>query len=271
MIIDYLAGVGHFAFRNVPDSDPSDLLKRMDREGIDMAVVSSLECVMYRNVQAGNELLAERLKGRGDRFVGAAVVNPDYAGAADDARVCLGEMGMKALRLVPGYHGYGLGEAPDSPDFRAVMSVAEEFNAPVSIAFIVEDPRQRHILVNPPPVRVADAARVIRAFPKVRFVMERATRYEMTELHALAGDASNWFVETSGKFLTVTPADAPESYRHRGLPDIVDLLGVDRVLFGSDMPLQYPRAALMKIRAARLDDARLNQILSGNARKLLGL
>ena len=210
MIIDYVASLGCFAFRNVPDSGASELLALMDREGIDTALVSALEGVMYRNVQAANELLVERLKGHEERLIGAAVVNPAYPRAAEDARECLTTMGMRAIRLYPGYHGYALGDLIGSRSLCAVMSVAEELRVPVSIAFIVEDPRQRHVLVNPPPVKPEDAARMIRMFPNVNFVLERLKLREIQEVHASSRGAANWFVETSGRFLTVTPADALE-------------------------------------------------------------
>lgn len=268
MIFDYVASVGSFPFRRVPHSDADGLLRLMDKEGVSMALVSALEGVLYRNVQAANELLAERLKGRGDRLVGAAWVNPAYPEAARDARLCLTEMGMRALRLLPGYHVYSLANASADGAFREVMSVAAEHKAPVSIAFEVEDPRQRHPLVQALAPSAAEVAEVIRAFPEVSFVLERVRTADAHCVAEALPEAANWHVEMSGRFLSVD-SDAPGP--PTGLRPLLQLYGPDRLLFGSDMPLHYPRVALFKLDALDLGGEDLEKVSSGNALGLLGL
>jgi len=268
MIVDYLAGIGSFAFRRVPDSDVQGVLEVMDREGIDVALVSALEAVMYRNVQSANELLAERIDSNRDRLIGAAVVNPTYPRAPNDAELCLTKLGMKALRLYPGYHGYRLGKVVTTGQFGEAMSIAANNSAPVSIAFQVEDVRQRHVLVNPEPVAPEDVVSVIASYPAVTFVLERIGYGQFMHIRKHASDAANWLVETSGRFLAVRPRTAND-YPHRGLPDLIEALGPDRVLFGTDMPLQYSQVARMKLDALDLDKEARAKIQGGNAARLL--
>jgi len=270
MTIDYLAAIASFAFRNVPNSDTDGVLRLMDRESIDRALVSSLEAVMYRNVQAANELLAERIRGHRERLLGAAVVNPVYPQAAADARVCLTQLDMRAIRLYPGCHGYELDAVRATPAFRELMGLAAECAAPVSIAFMIEDPRQQHVIVHPVPVNAAAVAHTIRAFPEVNFVLERLAVGTFRTVLSEARDTSNWSVETSGRFLAVRPPGS-EDYPHRGLPDLIEELGPDRVLLGTDLPLQYPRAALIKLEALDLPAEWREKIMGGNAARLLGL
>jgi len=252
MTIDYVASMGNFAFRYVSHSDPVSIIQLMDEEEIDFALVSSLESIMYRNVQKGNELLAERISKHRDRLIPAAVINPIYPEAVEDTLCCLENLGMKAIRLYPNYHGYD----PTDSGVASVVSVAQERTIPVSIAFRVEDERQRHWLVNPPPVSADTVLSLIKAFPEVHFVLERASYNELNRLIRSAPEVENWSAETSGRFLS-------------DLRQILDAIGSDRVLLGTDMPLQYSKVAILRLES--LDRASREKITMLNAARLLKL
>jgi len=264
MIIDFETFIGHFAFRRVPNSSAAGLLKQMGGEGIDRALVSSLECVTYRNVQAGNEILAERLAGTDGRLMGAAIVNPAYPRAAVDARHCLTDFGMKALRLLPRYHGYRLGEEVQGSGFRSVMTVAEDLAVPVSITYEIEDDRQHHLLFKPSELAAEEIAAAIRAFPNVNFVLERISANMVRRVHRLASAATNWHVDISGRGMLGATV-------HLGIADVLDWIGPDRVLLGTGMALQYPRAPFLKLDSLSLDHDTLRKIKGENASRLLRL
>jgi len=264
MIIDYEAFIGHFAFRRVPNNDVAGLLKQMDREGIDVALVSALECVAYRNVQAGNEQLRDWLVEADGRLLGAAVVNPIYPRAAEDARLCAREFGMKALRLLPRYHGYQFGEEVQATGFRRVMAVAAELAAPVSITDEVEDPRQHHLLFRSSDLRPEEIAAAIQAYPEVNFVLERVSAGPVRQVHVLASGSTNWHVDISSRGMHGASA-------HLGISDLLDRIGPDRILLGTGMALQYPRAPFLKLHSLDLDQETLRKIKGANAARLLGI
>ena len=63
MIVDVNAYLGHFAFRRLRHNTGASLLALMDAKRIDKAVVSSAGAITYRNAQAGNEEVAEEVRG----------------------------------------------------------------------------------------------------------------------------------------------------------------------------------------------------------------
>ena len=138
-IVDANAYLGDFPWRPV-DAAPDDLLARMDREGIDRAVVSSLDAVFYRNVHHGNRELAASVAGHGDRFVPFATINPAYPAWEDDLEECVTELGMKGVRLFPMHHDYAL----DDPAVEALLGKAVELDIPVMFVPTLEDTRQHH-------------------------------------------------------------------------------------------------------------------------------
>ena len=258
MIFDYCCGLGAFPFRRLDDADPEGLVRLLDAEGIDAALVSAFETVLYRNVQAANELLAERIGQFPDRLFGAATVNPAYTEAVRDAGACIREMGMKALRLMPGFHDYGLSDAEVGP----VLHAAGEMGVPVSIVMRVEDERQRHCLLRPRSITADEIAHALRAFPAVHFVLERPSARETLDLASAAPEATNWSVEISGRFLFLREP-------LQGGKSVIETLGPERLLFGSDAPLQYPRPAILKLEDLGLPAAQLRKVQHENAQRLL--
>jgi len=266
MIVDYVASLGHFAFRRVPFNDPSGLLRLMDRVGIDKALVSSLEAVMFRNVQSGNEILSENLKGYRQRLIPAAVVNPVYPGSLEDLEYCVSSLDMKAVKLYPTHHDYSLADK----DVHRILEGASERGVPVSIALRVEDERQRH-----PLTKLGEAwsgvlltdhvAEAIKNHPNTTFALERFSWAEFNRVFDATQGCHNYLVEISGRFMHGSP--------HDHVRQLIEKIGATRVLFGTDIPLQYPEPALLKIETMEPPLAREERalIMGGNAVSLLHL
>ena len=66
-------------------------------------------------------------------------------------------------------------------------------------------------------------------------------------------------------------AASPYLYDPRIYPYVVNLAGADKILFGSDYPLLKPARLIHEIEAVGLPQETINQILAGNAKKLLGI
>ncbi len=257
-MIDFNAYLGHFAFRQLRHNTAPGLLRLMDRADIDKAVVSSAAAITYRNAHAGNEEVATEVKGRTDRLIPFAVLNPAYAEWQHDLRQCHEQFGMKGLRLYPHWHNYKLTDAA----CLELIQAATERQMAISIPFRVEDRRQQSWLVDVPDVTMQEAEAVVRAAPKASFVFGNAGGFTGSPLgRKNNGLPANYAIEIS--LLTALIANE--------IGALIDALGDDRILLGSGMPFHYPEGATLKVDVLDAPAATKAKIRDGNARRLLRL
>ena len=258
MLIDTNAYLGPYAFRQLRHNTPAELLKLMDRKGIDRAVVSSAIAVTYRNAQSGNEEVAAAVKPHRDRLIPLAVINPFYAGWRDDLKICHAEFGMKGLRLYPRWHNYNLADQSCLEMIRA----AAELKMVVSIPIRVEDSRQRSWLVDVPDVSLAELATLVKACPDARFLFVNGAGFAGSPLGKKSSDLpANYAIEISR--LSAVMGDE--------IGQLLATLGADRVVFGTGMPFNYPDPSLVKLEVLTASEEDKEKIRWKNAAKLLGL
>jgi len=258
MIIDVNAYLGHFAFRRLRHNTAPSLLALMDSKRIDKAVVSSASAITYRNAQAGNEEVAEEVRGHSDRLIPFTVINPFYAGWQDDLKICHEEFGMVGLRLYPKWHNYQLA----SPCCRELVNAATERGMVISIPIRVEDNRQRSWLLNVPDVPLEEIVDLVKAHPKARFILLNGIGYTGCPLGRKDnGLPSNYAIELS----RLSAVLANEIGR------LITNLGAERVMFGTGMPFNYPDPALVKLEVLDASEADKGKICSQNAMTWLRL
>jgi predicted TIM-barrel fold metal-dependent hydrolase len=258
MIIDVNAYLGHFAFRRLRHNTAASLLALMDAKGIDKAVVSSASAITYRNAQAGNEDLAQEVRGHSDRLIPYAVINPFYAGWQDDLKICREEFGMAGLRLYPKWHNYQL----SSPCCRELVDAATERGMVISIPIRVEDSRQRSWLLNIPDVPLDEIVEMVKAHPTARFILLNGLGYTGSPLGRKDnGLPANYAIELSR--LSAVLANE--------LGQLIANLGAERLMFGTGMPFNYPDPVLVKLEVLDASDADKEKTRSQNAMTWLRL
>jgi len=258
MIIDTNAYLGPYAFRQLRHQTPAELLKLMDRKGIDRAAVSSASAITYRNAQSGNEELAAAVKPHRDRLIPLAVINPFYAGWRDDLKICHAEFGMKGLRLYPKWHNYRLAD----PCCLELVRAAAERQMVVSIPIRVEDSRQRSWLADVPDVPLAEIAALVNACPDARFILVNGAGFTGSPLGQKESQLpANYAIEISR--LSAVMANE--------IGQLLGALGADRVVFGSGMPFNYPDPALLKLEVLTASEEDKEKIRWRNAAGLLRL
>jgi predicted TIM-barrel fold metal-dependent hydrolase len=253
-MIDCNTFIGNWAFRRLRHNGADSVVAMMNQFGIGRACVASADAILYKNCQAGNEKLLEETRDHADRFWLYATLNPAYPGWQRDLADCI-DLGFKALRLYPYYHGYDLGD----PEAAAMLDAASEAGLPVSIPCRVVDVRQRHWMDTTENLEPAQVLDVAGNHPETTFILtESILNWDK--------DAEEWKRMRGLPFYV--EMSRMTSVLRKNLQVMVEALGPDRVLLGTGFPFKTPSPVFLKIQTLDADDDVKEQIAGTNALRI---
>jgi predicted TIM-barrel fold metal-dependent hydrolase len=244
------------------------LLREMDREQVDMAVLQGWYWEKAETCVGQNRFFAECRKAHPDRLAAFATFHPSAGEAAvrDEIRWAR-EAGFGGLgELSPHSQNCRM----DDPVLALALELAGEYGLPVNLH--VTDPRGRNY-----PGRVEtpleDFQRLARGFPLTTFILAHwGGGLSLLEKDpAVRAGLSNVVYDTAA-----SPLVSDEKIWRAAL----DVVPPDKVLFGTDYPLVlFPRTEnepgwrgiLSEIDRAGLGEAEKTLLLAGNAARLLKL
>lgn len=258
-----------------PDPDGEKLLSGMDESGVDFTVICGVDNMEYQEVtpemvQINNKTVAGIARNYPDRVMALAGVDPRRDNAVDMLRECFEEFGMKGLKYHPDF-GYD----PSGPESYKLLEIVEK-NGGILLT---------HTGPLMPPSRGKYAEPMLLAdigvdFLELKIIAAHMGYINWRQWAALAahqpnlfGDLAMWDLYAFGRYELFC----------RELRDLIDLTGIEKVLFGTDDPVfrivrptrdwiqllkDLPKKAPAGI---RFTDEEVEAILGGNAAKLLGL
>jgi aminocarboxymuconate-semialdehyde decarboxylase len=272
-------------------------IRAIDEQGIDVQVLSHQGGWWYGTnrdlarqlITVQNEKLAEWCKAHPDRFVGLASValqHPDLA--AEQLEEAVKRLGLRGV----GIAGHVAGEVPSSPTFDPFWAKAEELDVlvfvhPGGADNVIREGAFRgrgdlgNIIGNPLETTVFFSRMIfdgaLDRFPRLRFCGAHAGGYlpsylgrtDVTcDVRANANCANkkkprDYF---KGQILADSMVFSEEGLRH-----LVAEMGVSQLVFGTDMPFNWPSNVDLILKAPFLNDADKEAILGGNLIKLLRL
>ncbi len=237
-------------------ADAPALLAALHEDGIEAAVALGFAFASERDIAEQNEyLLAAACEAQG-AIVPFATVNPALEGWEREAERSLarGARGFGELR--PGTQGWD----PLGPEGSRLAALAGEAGA--ALLWHTSEPVGHRYPGKGGGVSPAELIEVATATPDVA----------MVGAHLGAG-ASFYLsmpeVREAVPNLRFDTAAAGLLYDSGTIARLVETVGADRVLFGSDFPLRRPGAELKRALAG-LDAATGNAVAGENARKILG-
>jgi len=233
------------------------LLEAMDENGVDRSVVFGFPWKNPETVKRSNDYVMQAVGRHPDRLVGLGCFEPSGEHAAQEALRCLagGLAGIGELA----FYDTGLGaEALDR--LAPVMDICRQHQAPVLIH--TNEP-VGHTYPGKTPNTLAQ-------------IYELVGRYaDNTIVLAHWGGGLFFFnllkkeVRQKLKNVFFDTAASPYLYNPGVYKTAIEIVGVDKILFGSDYPLLPPRRYFKEMDAGGLSEDDKKAICGGNAARLL--
>lgn len=258
MIIDGNAYLGHWPFRRLRYRSACEVVELMDDKGIDMAVVSSINSIFYKNSHQGNKEIIEEIEECSERFIPLAVINPRYPGWERDLEECRDKLGMKGLRLFPRYHGYEL----DDSESVELVTRASEFGWPVFIPQRVVDPRQRHWFDVEEIVKFFEIKELREECPDVNLVIQEAAVPKN-----ILDDSEDEKEGTGEIFFEISRIGVLRA----GILKKAKEKAIEKLIFGTGLPFKCPEPVFVKLPFMDLDESQREKLLANNIAELLNL
>ena len=238
----------------IPYHDEQGLLTTMDRIGIDTACVSSMTA-LHSDYRAGNDEVIALTERHPERFIGFAVANPRFPDDLEaELERCFRHQGIRGIKIHPAtyVHDYPI----DGQNYEPVWTFASQRDCPV---LTHAGPRSERPKLGPQLI-----AQVARRHPELKLIIGHAGSYDsweaLDEHIEIVRQHDNLFldVSTMNRF-------------YRSVDHMVDKVGSERVLFGTDGPFHSFIAEFGAVVYARISDEAKENVLGRNMARLLNL
>lgn len=227
------------------DGTVSTLLALGRESGISAFVVHSAATIPEQ-VGPINDFIAETARLHPGSMIGFATVHPDYPSIGKEIERAI-SIGLKGIKIHPDFQKFRL----DSP---GAMEIYEAIEGRLPVLVHAGDHRSDYS-------KASRVLAVVKRFPKLDIVCAHFGGWsEWAEaVDKLAG--SRVMVDTSSSFYALAPGQARK---------LIDMYGVDSVLFGTDYPMWEPEQELEYLSRIELTAEERGKIMHGNAERLLG-
>ena len=262
MIIDIHGHIGNINQAPFWAADENRLEKYCDETNVDFLCVSSSKSLMY-DAQEGNAELDTALN-NSDKLLGYIVINPIFPESTDDLKLLSSNPKFKGVKIHPDYHGFDMA----SPE---IISFLDKVAEKVDLMLF-------HVSCMPG-TGFADAIRVAQfasRHPETNFILAHMAGIFQNGHYpyfpnlqgcenVAALKLDNVYIDTAHYLMYVYPGV---------MQKMVEFVGTDHIVFGTDAPLQGPmqiRFAIETIQALDIPQVDKDKILYGNAENILKL
>jgi predicted TIM-barrel fold metal-dependent hydrolase len=262
VIIDIHAHIGNINQALFWAADDQTLERYAIEAGVDLLCVSAAKSIMYDTTEGNLDL--DRDLNKTSMLLGYVVVNPMFPETINDLELINKNKKFRGAKIHPDYHGYDM-KSQLIQDF--LGQVADR--VPVMLF---------HVSCMPG-TGFAAATQILRFAkhnPGTKIIMAHMAGIFQNALYPYfpnfegleavkAAALDNVYVDTAHHLMYVYPGV---------MQRMVDLIGPDHIVYGTDVPLQGPkqmRFAIETILSLNIPEKDKEKILYGNAKLLLGL
>jgi predicted TIM-barrel fold metal-dependent hydrolase len=260
---DFFSGESSFALLyDTPKSKlvgANELLQSMDTAGIQKSVVFGFPWKDGDLFRKHNDFILESVERFPRRLVGFCCVHPLVKGAAQEVERCL-DAGMSGIGELA---FYGLNLTPDL--IRAledIMTLARGYDVPLLIH--TNEP-VGHDYPGKTPMTLQQIYALVKTYPSNRIVLAHwgggILFYGLMKKEVRGALKNVWF----------DTAASPYLYNPKIYQIAVDIVGVEKILFGSDYPLISPTRYFQEMSESAVSETSMKMITGSNAQHLLYL
>jgi hypothetical protein len=236
-----------------------ELIASMDKAGVDVSVIANVGWMTHELCAETNDYILESIARYPDRLIGLCSVQPmSFEAALNEIERCAKE-GIR-----------GVGEL--RPDMQLFDLMDEEVMAPLASML------KKHKLImlthaSEPVGHIYAGKGAITPEILYPFILSHP---DLVIVCAHWGGGLPFYflmpeVKQAMKNVYFDTAASPLLYSSQIYEQAVQLVGADRILFGSDYPLLEQSRSIAEITSLDLPQETKNQILAGNAQRLLGI
>jgi len=248
-VIDCHGHLGRWGPFYVPRCTAADIIATMDRLGI-TAIVASAHRAIGPDFVVGNEHAAQAAQEHRGHFFFYAAVNPNYRreGITAELERRAREPGFVGVKLHPDVHR----QPANADGYVAAWEFAHDRALPVLS-------HTWHGSQFDPPGMFRDLAKT---YNRATIILGHSggSPAGNKESAQVARECENVFLDICGS-----------QHHYRSLESLVEQVGAERVLFGTDLPFIDPRPQLGRVLMSRLSDEQKRAILGLNALRIFSI
>lgn len=242
-IVDSHAHLGALGQMYVQEPGIDSIIALLDRLGVE-AYCPSAHVAISSDYRWGNDLVAEAMNRYPGRILGYIVINPNYPqDILPEIERCLVRAPFIGLKFHPEWHGY----APDGPNYEPALAVADE---------------KRMVVLSHSWGSADYLERVSQRFSGATFIQAHTGAfwrgYAPLDFFEVTRRRSNVYLDIVGSVVW-----------YGALERLVQEVGSEKILFGTDCPFEDPGLALGRVAFTQLSETAKEQILGLNMLEIL--
>ena len=251
MIIDSHVHLGRLQAVKA-EADVTELLRIADRLGADRIFCTSCTALFYDMVE-GNREIARALREHPDRILGYVTIPTAYwrEEAIDELERCVEMYGMRGLKIYSRPHGLGSDRVMLSVNTPAMVPILEKAAGWGLPVLAHATPEECEVLAE--------------AVPEVTLMMAHSGGT------LIAGGDWNRAIEAARRYRNIYLDTCSSTVDMGSLETAVEIVGPERIIFGTDTPLLDPFVQKARVTDAEISEEAKAMILGGNMDRILSL
>ncbi len=236
-----------------------ELLQNMDKEGIHRSVIFGFPWEKNEYFRRHNDYVIESVERHSDRLIGFCCFSPLSSDGPREAERCL-EAGLSGVGELAIYHSEISWEEVGS--FKDILQICSQFDMPLLLH--TNEP-VGHQYPGKMPMDLSQLYNFLQAYPSNRIVLAHwggGLFFYALMKKEVRGVLNNVWFDTAASPYLYTP-DIYSVAR--------EILGYEKILFGSDYPLLNPGRYFEEMGSSDLSAESFRMIAGENAARLLGI